>query len=130
MSALFKPFTIHTNLAGAAPATAANFGYFWRAPFPVELESITERHSTAGNDAGAVTMVVAKGASGTAIGSATAVQTSTFNLKGTADTEQTIVPDAGSARQLSAGDWLGLKLTGTPTSLAGVAVTIRARRRH
>lgn len=130
MSSLFKPFTVSHSLVGATPATAANWGYFYRAPFPIEVISVSERHATAGTDAGAVTFVVAKGASGTAVASATAIQTSTFNLKGTADTEQTVVPDAGAPRQLSAGDWLGVKLTGTPTSLAGVVLTVTARRRH
>ena len=50
-----KSFT----LPGILPATAGNWGVmFWTADAAYELVSCSERHATAGNDAGAVTVML------------------------------------------------------------------------
>jgi hypothetical protein len=90
-----------------------------------KVVSVTEVHSTAGTDGSAVSVAVKKASSTTAIGSGTNVLTSTFNLKGTANTVQTGVLSATAADSvLASGDRLGLDFTGVTTSLAGGVVTI------
>lgn len=112
-------------LAGAAPATAANFGVvFYIAPRAQQLVSFRERHSTAGNDAGAVTGMLKKVPSGTAAGSGTDMLASGINLKGTADTNASGTVHTTIANiQLAAGDGLAFVLTGTPTALADLGCT-------
>lgn len=125
------PTDIHVEavLAGAAPATAANYGFVYTntTDSVLELVSATERHETAGNDAGAVTLAIGKAASGIAKGSATAM-TGTVSLKATADTAQTLEPSATDAsRRLEIGSSICLTLVGTPTTLAGLLVQLRFR---
>jgi hypothetical protein len=55
-------------LAGTTPATAANYGVFFTAPFKCQLVSVVERHETLGTDGSAVTIMVKKVPSGTAEG--------------------------------------------------------------
>jgi hypothetical protein len=79
------------------------------------------RVEVAGTDAGAVTAAVKKAPSGTAIGSGTALHSSTFNLKGTAATNQTLTLSTTSADlDIAVGDSIGVDLTGTLTSATGV----------
>jgi hypothetical protein len=118
-------FTVSAMLPGATPATAANFNAFWIAPFACRVVSIKESHGTAGSDGGAVSLEVYKAADGTAVGSGTNLQSAVINLKATADTVQTPALTATTADlTLAAGTRLGLKLTGTPTALASVVVTV------
>lgn len=111
-------------LPGATPATAANFGVcFFTAKRPMQLVAVNERHSTAGSDGGAVTAMVKKVPSGTAVGSGTDMLSAGISLKGTADTNAAGTLHGTTANlQLAAGDSLAVALTGTPTSLAGVCV--------
>lgn len=112
-------------LAGAAPATAANYGRFFTADRKYRVEKITEIHRTAGNDAGAVTLAVGKASGTTADGSATTCMTGTFDLKGTAETLQTATLTATKADLiLAAGDRLCLVDSGTPTTVADLCVTV------
>jgi hypothetical protein len=79
------------------------------------------RVEVAGTDAGAVTAAVKKAPSGTAIASGTALHSSTFNLKGTAATNQTLTLSTTSADlDIAVGDSIGVDLTGTLTSATGV----------
>lgn len=113
-------------LNGSAPATAANWGiiYTHLQVDPVRVEFINERHETAGNDAGAVTLAVHKVASGAAKTAGAAVHSSTINLKGTADTNASLAVLTTSAAVLNQGDSLAAILSGTPTTLAGVCITV------
>lgn len=118
-------FSVEAILPGAQPQTAANYGIFWTAPFACQVLAAQERHETAGNDAGAVTLGIKKVPSGTAKAAGVDVMGNTFNLKGTADTNQDATLNGTAANLLlAAGDSLALILTGTPTTLAGVAVTV------
>lgn len=119
-------FTVSAFLAGTAPATAGNFNCFWVAPFACRVVSIKESHATAGSDGGAVTLEVVKCADGVAVASGTTLQSAGINLKATADTVQTASLTATTADlSIAAGTRLGLKLTGTPTALASLAVTVQ-----
>lgn len=117
------------SLPGTLPATAANYGFIFTNPFDIALELIGgfERHETLGTDGGAVTLAIHKAASGTAKGSSTAMS-DTVNLKGTVDTNQSIVPHATfTNRILLPGESVLLKLAGTPTSVAGLCGTLLFR---
>lgn len=74
-----------------------------------------------GSDGGAVTAVAKKAPSGTAIGSGTALQSDTFNLKGTLNTNQTgTLSSTPADLALAAGDKVGVDFTGTMTAAVGV----------
>jgi hypothetical protein len=94
------------------------------AEFPCRIVAVRGRPRVAGNDGSAVTFTFFKCASGIAAASGTAlIQTgaSSYDLKGTADTNQVIslVPDV-TTRTFQAGDSLNIVLTGTATSAVGV----------
>lgn len=117
------------RLYGTVPQTAGN----WTAPFfiadrPYYVLSVTERHETAGSDAGAVTAMLKVVPSGTAPSSGTDVLSAGLNLKSTANTNQsgTLLTTAG-ARTLDIGDALSFITTGTLTALAGVTISVVLR---
>lgn len=92
---------------------------------PLRVLEARESHITAGSDGGAVTLTVAKAASGTAITSGTNVLTTTFNMKSTASTPVAVgaTTTAADAR-LATGDQLGADFGGTVTALVGVGLTV------
>jgi hypothetical protein len=97
------------------------------APRPYRVVSIIGRVEVAGTDGGAVTAAIKKTASGTAIASGTALHSSTFNLKGTAATNQTLTLSTTSTDlDIAAGTAIGIDFTGTLTSATGV-VTVGLR---
>ena len=113
------------TVAGTSAATAGNYPIFFTARFPCEVLRVTERHETAGSDAGAVTLDVMKVPDATAIASGSSVLASTFNLKSTANT---LVSKQGvnlsANRQLKENQSLALLTSGTLTALVGVHVTV------
>lgn len=90
------------------------------AEFPCRLAAIRGRPRVAGSG-GACTFTFFKCASAIAAASGTSLSGSSFNVAGTADTNQTVtaVSDVES-RTFQAGDSLNIVLTGTPTSAVGV----------
>ena len=85
------------------------------------VKSITGRPTVAGTDGSAVTAVIKKAASATAITSGTALHSSTFNLKGTADTIQALtLSTTASDLAIPSGTAIGIDFTGTLTSATGV----------
>jgi hypothetical protein len=112
---------------------------FWIADQTYLIWGITEVHKTAGTDAGAVTAVVTIDSSGVAPGAGTSVMNNTYNLKGTANTNQfatfATTPAAGLTQQstnglnatpiiIQAGQRLSFVTTGTLTTLAGVCLVV------
>ena len=94
---------------------------FFVAPRRCIVKSITLRVEAAGTDAGAVSAVIKRAASGTAIGSGTALHSSSANLKGTAATNQTLTLSTTAADlDIAAGTAIGIDFTGTLTSATGV----------
>lgn len=91
----------------------------------VRVKDITGRTRVAGSG-GACTIAFFKAPSGTAVGSGTALHSGSFNLVGTADTNQTLSLSATlTDLALAAGDAIGYVLTGTPTSAVGqVTITV------
>jgi hypothetical protein len=97
----------------------------WVAPRPCVVVDIRGATRVAGSG-GACSIQFFKAASGVAVGSGTLLHAGTFDLVGTADTNQvlTLVPD-NAKLTLAAGDSIGYVLTGTATSAVGcVCVTV------
>ncbi len=127
-------FVVSTRVADTDAATAANYGVFFIAPFPCTLVSAQEAHATAGSNGSAVTLTVEKLTGTTAKGSGITMLGGTFNLKGTANTVQTIdkfntglsngVTSAILDITLQKGDRMALKTSGTLTAVNDVAVTV------
>ena len=93
------------------------------------VKSITGRPTVAGTDASAVTAIVVKAASATAIGSGTTLMASTYNLKGTANTIQALgLTTTDADLFLAAGDALAVDFTGTLTAATGVITVSLAPR--
>lgn len=87
------------------------------------VKVIYEIHAVA--CATAATCVVKKVASGQTIANGAALQSSTFALDGTAETQQTATLSTNPATvQLVAGDRLAVDYTGTLTTLSGVVITV------
>lgn len=77
--------------------------------------------TVAGTDGGAVTAEIRKVTSGTAITSGQLLHTGTYNLKGTADTVQSLTLSSTDADLLlAAGDSIAIDFTGTLTDATGV----------
>lgn len=89
---------------------------------------------TAGTDGGGLTLDLAKAASGTAIGSATSMLATTFNLQATAATPITrTVANGGvhqtlGTRQMAANDTLYANFTGVTTALVGLSLQVVLKR--
>lgn len=95
------------------------------APRAYIVKGITGRPTVAGTDAGAVTAVIKKAASGTAITAGTALHSSTYNLKGTADTIQTLtLSTTATDLRIDAGTAIGIDFTGVLTSATGVVTLV------
>lgn len=118
--------------AGNAPFVMETFVWnpssvdsvFFVAPRAMVVQSIMPRVEVAGTDAGAVTAVIKKVASGTALTSGTALHSGSINLKGTAATNQSLtLSTTDTTVKLAAGDAIAIDFTGTLTAAVG-AVTI------
>lgn len=97
------------------------------APRRMIVKAIYGRVEAAGTDGSAVTAVIKRTASGTAIASGTALHSSTFNLKGTAATNQVLtLSTTPSDLDLAAGTAIGIDFTGTLTSATGVITVLLA----
>ena len=122
---LNRDLVIPYTLPGAVPQTAANYGVFFIAPFNLTIRGITEVHATKGTDGSAVTLQIEKLIGTTAPASGVLLLTTAFDLRGTINTVQTgVLTTTVGAIQLKKGDRLGLKLTGTPTAVANLTITI------
>lgn len=97
---------------------------FFVATRAYKVIAITGVPEVAGTDGGAVTAVIKKAPSATALASGTALHSGTFNLKGTAATNQALTLSTTATDLLiEAGDRIGIDFTGTLTSAVG-AVTV------
>lgn len=94
---------------------------FFVADRAMKVKAIRPRVTVAGNDASAVTAVIRKVPSGTAITSGTALHSGSINLKGAADTNQSITLSTTAGElDLAAGDALAIDFTGVLTLATGV----------
>lgn len=81
------------------------------------VKAIRVRPLVAGIDAGAVTAVIKKAPSGTAIAAGTALHSGTADLKGTINVNQTLTV---TVTTIAAGDAIGIDVTGVTTAATGV----------
>lgn len=113
-------------LGGSSPATAANYGEFYTAPYGVTVKSCTVRFQTAGTSS---TVDVKKAASGTAISAGQSVLSAPISTAGAAATNVAGTLNATLANtKLNAGDSLGLVNGGTLTNLANLVITLELAR--
>lgn len=98
--------------------------WLWRADADYEVLSVHKNQTVIGSDGGAVTLMLEKVPSGTAIGSGTDILSATMNLKSTADAEVAGSLAAGASRRIPKGQWLCADFTGTQTGVAGLGVTV------
>lgn len=83
--------------------------------------------TVAGTDAGAVTAAIKKASGTTAIASGTALHSSTFNMKGTINTVQTLtLSTTASDLEIAAGDRIGVDFTGVLTAATGTITVMLA----
>lgn len=108
----------YTSASVDEPIFVANRAYV--------VKAITGRVEVAGTDAGAVSASIKKVASGTAGTSGTALHSGSFNLKGTAATNQALTLSATSGvTSIPAGSALFVDYTGTLTAAVGcISVTL------
>lgn len=115
-------------LFGDEAQDAGNYNHFFISRHPIEIMRVSEVHSVAGTDGGAVTLDVERLTGTTASGGGTSILASTFDLKGTANTvvtkEGRNLSTTSQGRILRENERLGLVLTGTPTGLEDVVVCI------
>lgn len=123
------PQTFFIHLSTVAGAAAADFDCSRILPSACKLVTVAERHQAAGTDGSAVTLMVKKVPSGTAKASGTDCLASGLDMKATADTNQAGTLHAAVANYtFAAGDAVGLVITGTPTSLDGVSLSLEFQR--
>lgn len=119
-----KIYVAH-SIYGTDAATAANYGVFFIAQVPCYVSAFKEVHSTAGTDAGAVTVTLEKLTGTEALDAGDAVLASALSLKATADTVQNgTLTTTLTNRNLAVGDRLALDDAGTLTNVAGVSVIV------
>lgn len=107
---------VAASITYSVPAADASFFVADRAYVVKGIRGVNEVIGTGG----ACTAVIRKVPSGTAITSGTALHSSTYNLVGTAATNQILtLSTTGSDLLLAAGDRLAADYTGTATSATG-----------
>jgi hypothetical protein len=116
---------VNLALLGTSAATTANYSVFFNVPFPCEVISVRESHTTAGSDAGTVTVTVEKLTGTTAPGGGVTLLSSALSLKATANTVQTgTLTLTKNDRRFLAGHRLAALLSGTPTAVANMVLTV------
>lgn len=124
--------TITVSCKQAANGVLADEAFFV-ADRVYEVVGISQVHSVAGSDGGAVNLQVTKDTGTNAPGAGTDLLTNNtnagFNLKSTANTVQvgTLVATQATKR-LAIGDRLSIDYAGVLTAVVGVVVTVRLRR--
>lgn len=109
-------------LAGAAPATAANYDAFFTADRAYVIKAVKASWTTASSSG---TVTVEKRTGTQAKGAGTAVLSSAISTAGTAETVNTgTLVTTLSTLKLAAGDRLGLKDGGTLTNGANLVVAV------
>lgn len=89
-----------------------------------EVTAVKEVHVTAGSDGGAVTLNIERLQGTETSGNGDALLSAGINLKGTAATVQSGTLVTTAVVELTAGDRLGIDVTGTTTAVAGMVVTV------
>lgn len=128
-------FYVTVNLEDTLAATSANYGMFFTAYHPCEIIAASEVHGTASS--AAVTLQIEKLTGTTAKGSGDTILVTGWDLKNVAantvvfkngtdfdNTAPAVATDGLTRTQLSQGERLALKPSGTPTAAKDVQVTV------
>ena len=123
-----RTLPIHWTIPSTNAATQTNYGVFWTAPFPCRVVSMTEVHSAAGNDAGAVTIQLERLKSTIIHPNGNGIS-ETINLKATSNVVQSATIRLSQVSNqivsvLDTGDRLGLIPSGTMTAVNNVTVVV------
>lgn len=95
------------------------------APWPCVVTHIKGRPRVAGSDGSAVSLSFYKVPDGIAVASGTLLHSGSYDMKGTADTNQTLTLVGNlDSRTLKAGDAIGYALTGTATAAVGCITVV------
>lgn len=121
---LIKTFAV-ANLPGTMPATAANYGTFFTAPWPCVVKSVRAVHGTASSSG---TVMVEKLVSGQAKDAGVDLLSAAISTAGTASIIRAGVLAGAASTPLNAGESLGLVNGGTLTSGAALTVTVELER--
>lgn len=122
---IYIPVTF--NLSGTSAATAGNYGYVFSANRSCEIVYVAYIYKTAGTDGGTVEIQLEKLPSGVALGSGDSILTYAGSLKQTAGILYKQELASSQARFVREGESVAIKLTGTPTSVNDLCVTIGIR---
>ena len=120
-----QKFFVVANLAGTAPATAANYGTFFTAPWPCVVTGVTAVHGTASTSG---TAMLEKLTSGQAKDAGVDLLSAALSTAGTAAIIRSGVLAGAASTPLKAGEALGLVSGGTLTSGANLTVTVELKR--
>jgi hypothetical protein len=120
-----QKFTVVANLAGALPATAANYGTFFVAPWPCVVTGVTAVHGTASSSG---TVMVEKLTSGQAKDAGVDLLSAAISTAGTAAVIRSGTLAGSASTPLKAGEALGLVNGGTLTSGANLTLTVELKR--
>jgi hypothetical protein len=114
------------HLPGTLPASAGNYGAFASMELAGVVLGVSAFHEAAGSDGSAVSLDIEKLTGTQAPGAGVSVLGATkIDLKAAANTRQAPALTAtGANKTLAIGDRLALKLTGTPTAVAGLLVSV------
>lgn len=124
-----QEFIIQHTLPGTVAASAASYSVFLNIPYPFEVLGIQASFTTSGSDPGAVTMQVEKLTGTAAPGSGVDLLVTPFDLKAAANTIQNALLTATRIyRQFLEGHRMALEITGTPTAVANLSVSVWCRR--
>lgn len=119
---------ITEGVQGVTAATATNYGLIFIAPFPCQVVSVSEIHTVAGTDAGAVSLDIEKLTGTQALDSGVSVLSAVINLKGAINTVQSPAVSGTLANiQLATGDRLALKDVGVLTAVSSVHVLVEVK---
>ena len=117
------------QLAGLTGAVSVNFVYgeavpldapFFIADRAYTVRSVMCRPLVAGTDAGAVTAIVRRTSSGTAVASGSGLHFGAIDLKGTIEVNQVLTIAAAANIAVPSGAAIGLDVTGVTTAARGV----------
>ncbi len=118
-----KTFTVSSVVPGTSAATAGNYGPFWIADAQCFIRTMYQSHAANGTDGSAVTLFIEILTPGQVSGSGTSVVG--FNMKtGANQIGSSTLILGGTPAILSQFDRLSLFMSGTPTSVNDVTVTV------
>lgn len=112
-------------IPGTSASGTTNYSVFHIAAYSERVQQVQEVHAIAGTDGGSVTLQIEKLTATQIPGAGMNLLSTALSLKATANSVQTgIIVPLVATPNLAKGDRLAFKLSGTPTSVQDVVVSI------